>query len=65
VEVAEIVRRWVWVFIRVEWEIVKRTGHREVTSGNGMNADSADTYSYELMASGIDDETHKLGDRHS
>ena len=65
VEVAEIVRRWLWVFIRVEWEIVKRTqedgGHTEVTSGGGMNAD-ADTY--ELMASGID-ETHKLGDRHS
>jgi len=65
VEVAEIVRRWVWVFIRVEWEIVKRTqeggGHTEVTSRVGMNADAD---SYELMASGID-ETHKLGDRHS
>jgi hypothetical protein len=23
-EVAEIVRRWLWVFIRVEWEVVKR-----------------------------------------
>ncbi|KAI9442483.1 EXS family-domain-containing protein [Lactarius indigo] len=37
VEVAEIVRRWVWVFIRVEWEIVKRAqeggGHRNVASG--------------------------------
>ena len=24
VEVAELVRRWVWVFLRVEWEIVRR-----------------------------------------
>jgi hypothetical protein len=22
-EVAELVRRWMWVFLRVEWEIVK------------------------------------------
>ena len=65
VEVAEIVRRWVWVFIRVEWEIVKRVqeggGHAEVANGSGLNADAD---SYELMASGID-ETNKLGERHS
>lgn len=24
IEVAELVRRWVWVFLRVEWEIVRR-----------------------------------------
>lgn len=24
VEIAEIVRRWLWVFIRVEWEMIKR-----------------------------------------
>lgn len=23
-EVAEILRRWLWVFIRVEWELVKK-----------------------------------------
>lgn len=62
VEVAEIVRRWVWVFIRVEWEIVKRKRHTEVTSGNRMDADDD---SYELIANGIDDKIHKLGDRHS
>ena len=22
-EVAEVVRRWMWVFVRVEWEVVK------------------------------------------
>ncbi|KAI9456539.1 EXS family-domain-containing protein [Lactarius psammicola] len=60
VEVAEIVRRWVWVFIRVEWEIVKRAqeggGYTEVTSGSGMDD------GIELVASGIDEP--KLGDRH-
>jgi len=64
VEVAEIVRRWVWVFIRVEWEIVKRAqegGHTEATNGSGMDA-GAD--SFELVATGID-EPNKLGDRHS
>lgn len=64
VEVAEIVRRWVWVFIRVEWEIVKRAQeggeHTEVTRGNVMDAD---VDSFELVASGVDGP--KLGDRHS
>ncbi|KAH8995678.1 EXS family-domain-containing protein [Lactarius akahatsu] len=62
VEVAEIVRRWVWVFIRVEWEIVKRAqesgGHTDVTSGMDAGVDS-----FELVASGIDEPKH--GDRDS
>jgi hypothetical protein len=65
VEVAEIVRRWVWVFIRVEWEIVKRAqeggGHTETTSGSGMDA-GVDTF--ELVVTGID-EPNKLGGRRS
>ena len=64
VEVAEIVRRWVWVFIRVEWEIVKRaqgSGHTEATSGSGMDAG---VDNFELVATGID-EPNKRGDRHS
>ncbi|KAL4248172.1 hypothetical protein ABKN59_007902 [Abortiporus biennis] len=29
IEIAEIVRRWMWLFLRVEWEVVKeREGHR-------------------------------------
>lgn len=27
-ELAELVRRWVWVFFRVEWECVRRAGER-------------------------------------
>jgi hypothetical protein len=23
-EVAELVRRWLWVFVRVEWEVIKK-----------------------------------------
>ena len=40
-EVAELVRRWIWVFIRVEWEIVRRAqddGERsEVSRENGLD----------------------------
>lgn len=24
-EMAEMMRRWVWVFLRVEWEVVRKT----------------------------------------
>lgn len=33
VEVAEIVRRWLWVFIRVEWEVIKK---KQEGSSNGQ-----------------------------
>ena len=26
IETLEVIRRWVWVFLRLEWESVKRTG---------------------------------------
>lgn len=25
-EMAEVIRRWMWVFLRVEWEIIKKSG---------------------------------------
>jgi hypothetical protein len=32
-EVAEVLRRWMWVFIRVEWEVVKNAQHKsQITS---------------------------------
>ncbi|KAF6763076.1 EXS family-domain-containing protein [Ephemerocybe angulata] len=50
-EVAELVRRWLWVFIRVEWEMVKRmqaaplhTGKIEV---DGISGDEA--VSFEVL----------------
>ena len=55
-EVAELVRRWVWVFIRVEWEIVKRiqdgAKHPEVSSENGVDTDHE---SFELVTTSLDE----------
>ena len=35
-EMAEMVRRWMWVFVRVEWEVVKKmTEERRVGHGTG------------------------------
>ncbi|KAG0701347.1 EXS family-domain-containing protein [Suillus ampliporus] len=31
-EVAEVLRRWMWVFIRVEWEVVKNAQHKSQMS---------------------------------
>lgn len=38
VEVAEIVRRWLWVFIRVEWEVIKkiREGSSKAEDDHGL-----------------------------
>jgi hypothetical protein len=30
-EVAEILRRWLWVFLRVEWELIKKVQNGETT----------------------------------
>ena len=64
VEVAELVRRWVWVFIRVEWEIVKRTQggakRSEVSSESGLDTDHE---SFELLTTSTDEPL--LRERHS
>lgn len=52
-EVAEILRRWLWVFIRVEWEVVKRIQSapvvervvKVVDEGSG----EAETLSFEVL----------------
>ena len=38
IEVAELLRRWMWVFLRIEWEVVKKGKDRERTpdSYSGM-----------------------------
>jgi hypothetical protein len=62
VEVAELVRRWVWVFIRVEWEIVRRAQdsakRSEASSESGVDTDHE---SFELITTSIDE--HLLRDR--
>jgi hypothetical protein len=64
VEVAELMRRWVWVFIRVEWEVVRRAQDNakrsEASSESGVDTDHE---SFELVTTSIDD--HTLGDRHT
>lgn len=39
-EVAELVRRWMWVFLRVEWELVKQEG--ETLKTQDRNTDVRD-----------------------
>ena len=62
-EVAELVRRWIWVFIRVEWEIVKRAQNgakrSEVSSKDGLDMNHE---SFELLTTSIDEPS--LRDRH-
>lgn len=54
-ELAEIVRRWLWVFIRVEWEVIKKAqeGVPRGVSGGGLPDEiSGDEASdYELISS--------------
>src|SRR5260370_1194406 len=56
VEVAELVRRWIWVFIRVEWEIVRRAQdgakHSGVSGENGLDTNHE---SFELVTTSIDE----------
>jgi len=49
IEVAELVRRWVWVFLRVEWEIVRRVQdsaskrvEESCESGEGAHSESVE-----------------------
>ncbi|KAG7098729.1 hypothetical protein E1B28_000642 [Marasmius oreades] len=48
IEVAEIFRRWMWVFFRVEWEAIKRAQEKPVggISDRGLTEDVVD---YELF----------------
>ncbi|KAJ7178348.1 EXS family-domain-containing protein [Mycena crocata] len=55
-EMAEVVRRWMWVFLRVEWEVIKKMNHgsrRDVPlddfSGDELEAD------YEMVPRTHDD----------
>ncbi|KIJ67610.1 hypothetical protein HYDPIDRAFT_26035 [Hydnomerulius pinastri MD-312] len=38
-EMAEVLRRWIWVFLRVEWEVVKKGKDRTRAMGNGTTHD--------------------------
>lgn len=66
VEVAELVRRWMWVFIRVEWEIVRRSvdsAKRTAVSSESLSEVDRDPESIELTRTGIDEPS--LRERHA
>ncbi|KAJ3513713.1 hypothetical protein NLJ89_g2794 [Agrocybe chaxingu] len=46
-EVAELVRRWLWVFVRVEWEVVKKI--EEKNPANYLDDRSGDEGEYEMI----------------
>ncbi|KAJ8077290.1 protein-ER retention protein [Marasmius tenuissimus] len=46
IEVAEIVRRWMWVFVRVEWEAIKKIREEPVLDRGGTIEEMAD---YEMF----------------
>lgn len=59
IEIAEILRRWAWVFVRIEWEIVKRAQGGGSGKGgkirDGLDPDADDREdNYEM----ISDSTH-------
>jgi len=55
-EIAEMVRRWMWVFVRVEWEVVKTSGEgqraRRMSNGGGLRYEEEE---FELLAPAEDD----------
>ncbi len=65
VEVAELVRRWIWVFIRVEWEIVRRAqdGAKRSPVAFSQNGLDTDHESFELATTSIGEPLFR--DRHS
>ncbi|KAF8135807.1 EXS family-domain-containing protein [Boletus edulis] len=43
-EIAEVLRRWVWVFLRIEWETVKRGKDKAGPAENGLPSDDIELF---------------------
>jgi hypothetical protein len=54
-EMAEMVRRWMWVFLRVEWEVVRMTDGRQIRSMSDENRLRYEEEEFELLAPAEDD----------
>ncbi|TFY83556.1 hypothetical protein EWM64_g466 [Hericium alpestre] len=54
VEVAELVRRWLWVFVRVEWEVVKsvKEGGRRLEDMDTIDGIEGGEERYEMLFDG-------------
>jgi hypothetical protein len=48
-QVAELVRRWLWVFIRVEWEVVKKVQEQERVPPTQLEDRSGNESDYEMI----------------
>ena len=44
-EIAEVLRRWIWVFLRIEWEIVKRGRDMARATEDGTPPDDIEPFS--------------------
>ncbi|CAK5281716.1 unnamed protein product [Mycena citricolor] len=53
-EMAEVIRRWMWVFLRVEWEVVKK-GQEGARRGAMVDEYSGDEAEYEMVYRAADD----------
>lgn len=47
-EVAELVRRWLWVFVRVEWEVIKKA--QDVVPTNQLDDCCEDEVEFEIVS---------------
>ena len=43
-EMAEVLRRWVWVFLRIEWEVVRKGRAKACPTGNGIPSDDTEFF---------------------
>ncbi|KAG6378268.1 EXS family-domain-containing protein [Boletus reticuloceps] len=43
-EIAEVLRRWVWVFLRIEWETVRRGKDKAGPAENGIPSDDIELF---------------------
>jgi hypothetical protein len=55
-EMAEVARRWMWVFVRVEWEVIKKLQHgpRRETLLDDFSGDETEA-DYEMVPRTPDD----------
>nr|GAT60534.1 protein-er retention protein [Mycena chlorophos] len=59
-EMAEVLRRWLWVFVRVEWEVIKRlqggplSGRRDLLLDD-FSGDEGDSDGFEMVARTVDE----------
>lgn len=41
-EIAEVLRRWIWVFLRIEWEVIRKGRDKAHAIGNGISSEGTE-----------------------